>query len=88
MSSDPWMSLDILPVGGVGCITDNVVVRLTALASHSYTFPTLRKYILSTYSVSGTVLGTGDSAVHRKDLVPALWNLLSNWEIYNGQVDK
>ena len=60
------MSLDILPVGGVGCITDNVVVRLTALASHSYTFPTLRKYILSTYSVSGTVLGTGDVMIGGK----------------------
>lgn len=82
------MSLDILPVGGVDCITDKVVVRLTALASHSYAFPTFKKYILSTYSVPGTVPGTGDSAVYKKDLVPALWNLLSNWETYNGQVDK
>ena len=72
---DPWMPPDVLPVGGIGCITDKVVVRLRALASHSYVFPSFKKYILSTYYMRETVLGFGDSAVNKKDLISSFVEL-------------
>lgn len=86
---DPWMPPDVLPVGGVGCITDKVVVRLRALASHLYIFSFLQEiHIEHLLHARNRARLSGSSSKQEGPGLQLCGTYRLTGETYNRQVDK